>query len=447
VEPTPTPSAATAPDFAHPRALHAWTVVVFSAAVLAAVVVGMDEAATISLVALAVFAVLCAAAEHVAVVMPNQSSCSVSVMVCLAAVVVFRADAPLFGPLLVGMASGIYLPHVLKRDWMRLALNTGMFGLATLAAAAAYGSIATASSSTTVALVGATAAASAYWFTNMTLLAVTLSLRDGTSFRYEFFALWGPAELQIVIFAILGLGLGLLYESLGTWTLLMFVVPVLIARQVFASYLALRQMHQAILDTLVVALEAKDPYTGGHVTRVAMFAGYIGVELGFSPKRLRLLHDAALLHDIGKLIVSNQLLNKPGKLTAAEFEEVKRHEGATVEMMQHIDELAPSADAVAHTGLAAPIESRIIHVADAYDAMTSTRAYRRALTHDAAVEELRANSGVQFDPECVTAMIAALDRRGERHGAGLETDSPHFETAPVAGVGSAGLGDLAPEPA
>jgi HD-GYP domain-containing protein (c-di-GMP phosphodiesterase class II) len=113
-------------------------------------------------------------------------------------------------------------------------------------------------------------------------------------------------------------------------------------------------------------------------------------------------------------------------------------------MLSSIDDLAPSVSGVAH-GLDAPIESRIVHVADAFDAMTSTRAYRRALTQDAAIAELHAKSGTQFDPSCVSALVVALRRRGEQYGAGVELCT-EFETAPVVGVGSAGLGDLASEP-
>jgi HD-GYP domain-containing protein (c-di-GMP phosphodiesterase class II) len=155
------------------------------------------------------------------------------------------------------------------------------------------------------------------------------------------------------------------------------------------------------------------------------------------------------MHDIGKLTVPNQLLNKPGKLTASEFARVQLHEDVSVELLRRIDELAPCAATVMHSGLEGPLESRIIHVADAFDAMTSTRAYRRALAHDDALSELRNNAGKQFDASCVDALVAALERTGERFGAGVETDEAveHFAVPPpVAGFGSGGLGDLAPEP-
>jgi HD-GYP domain-containing protein (c-di-GMP phosphodiesterase class II) len=164
------------------------------------------------------------------------------------------------------------------------------------------------------------------------------------------------------------------------------------------------------------------------------------------------LRYAALMHDIGKLVVPNQLLNKPGRLTEAEFERVKRHEVVSVELLHRIDFLSPIAGdttteaanaAVDGTGL---IEPAIIHVADAFDAMTSTRSYRRALTQDTAFEELRSGAGTQFNAGCVDALISAIEQRGEHYGAGHETDQHDWAVAPPeAGTGSAGLGHLIPE--
>ncbi len=434
-------------ETSYSRALSAWCVAVFSATVALAVVLALSgERAAVG--PLLLLGALCAFAEHVIVRLPNGSSVSASVMISLAAVFVFRDTAPLLGPLLVGMAGGIYWPHVRRRDWRRLAFNMGALGLSTAAAAAAFGVVARTQHSVSLELLGATAAAVAYWLVDIALLGVTMRLRDGGSLRGQVSELWGFADFEIVIFAILGVFLGRLYEAHGVLIVALFVTPILAARQAFASYLAVNEQHEATLGVLVQALESKDPYTGGHVTRVAQFATYIGAELGFSPSRLRRLHDAALMHDIGKLTVPNQLLNKPGRLTPSEYDRVRQHEDISVQLVRRIEALAPCAAAIVGAGLDAPIERRIIHVADAFDAMTSTRAYRRAMSQDDAVRELQAHAGEQFDRECVHALVCVLDRRGERYGAGVETAaaSEHFAVPPpTAGVGSAGLGDLAPE--
>jgi len=251
-------------------------------------------------------------------------------------------------------------------------------------------------------------------------------------------------------FGFLGVLLGELYLSFNGWVVPLFVAPIFIARQAFASYLELRAAQEATLSTLVRALEAKDQYTAGHVERVAQFSLYMGQELGFRPARLERLRYAALMHDIGKLIVPNHILNKPGKLTAAEYDRMRHHEYVSVELLRRIDFLAPVVPSIEaeHGGsrddAEAFLEARIIAVADAFDAMTSTRAYRRALTQDIAFAELRDKAGAQFDAACVDALIDAVERRGVRYGAGFEAHVADFRAPPpTVGTGSAGLGDLA----
>jgi HD-GYP domain-containing protein (c-di-GMP phosphodiesterase class II) len=242
------------------------------------------------------------------------------------------------------------------------------------------------------------------------------------------------------------------YLELGAAVVPLLVVPILIARSTFASYLELKTGQEQTIETLILALEAKDRYTAGHAQRVATFSEYVGAELDFGQRRMERLRYAALMHDIGKLVVPNQLLNKPGRLTESEFERVKRHEPVSVELLHRIDFLAPIAGdttteaataAVDGTGI---IEPAIIHVADAFDAMTSTRAYRRALSQETAFAELRAGAGTQFNERCVDALISAIERRDEHYGAGHEVDTHDWAVAPPeAGTGSAGLGHLIPE--
>ena len=283
------------------------------------------------------------------------------------------------------------------------------------------------------------------------LLVPVVAAANSTSYRAVARDLW-LGDLQIYPFALMGLLLGELYLDLGLWVVPLFVTPIFIARQAFASYLAMRDAQDAALALLVRTLESKDRYTAGHVERVARFAVYMGEEFKFRPGRLERLRYAALMHDIGKLIVPNQILNKAGKLTAEEYERVRLHDAASVTLLGRIDFLAPVVPSLdlAHVPRGSdadvPLEARIIMVADAFDAMTSTRSYRRALGQDVAFAELRDKSGGQFDLACVEALASALGRRGERYGSGHEEERVEFAAPPpAAGTGSAGLGDLAGE--
>jgi len=387
----------------------------------------------------------------------NDSSANIAAgagaMLCTTAMVVFRADHSALGVLLVGAAGGLYLPHLLQREWRKMLFNAAMFALCAVSSVAVFWWIAgTGAASPARLLLAALPTALVYSVVNVALVGGVVALSTGQRYR----TVIREASREYLVyypFALLGVFLGLLYLDYQLALVPLFLVPILVARQAFSSYLALKRSHEATVRILVGALEAKDPYTAGHAERVAEYAQYIGLELGIPAGRLERLRLAALMHDVGKLVVPNHLLNKAGKLTADEFAIVRKHEDVSVEILTGIDFLAPVAPSA--TSEAAqfspvaddhgqPIEPHIVAVADAYDAMTSTRSYRRALSQDVAFAELRKNSGRQFHPRVVDALIAALRRRGAVHGEGHEIYVHHID-APERGVGSAGLGDLLPE--
>ncbi len=431
------------------RAERALTVLCIGIAFAAIIAGGMLAVMgpALDVTAILIFGVLSVFAANTSVVLPNDSALSASFMLCIASVVAFHGNAQFLGPLLVGVGAGLYLPHVLERDWRKALFNSGALGLSALAAAAIYSLVPDATlDSVPGQLLASIPTALTYSLVNFALLTGALSLHERRPVRVVAEELW-LGDLQIYPFALMGVLLGQLYVDVGPWVLPLFVAPILIARTAFSSYLALREAQEATISTLIRTLESKDRYTAGHVERVARFAERIGVELGFRPAELERLRYAALMHDIGKLIVPNQILNKPGRLTEAEFQAMRRHEPVSVELLRRIDFLAPIAPSIEAEGSeGAPIETRIITVVDAFDAMTSTRAYRRALRQEVAFAELRDKSGSQFDAVCVEALITVIERGGERYGDGFETDIAEFEVPPpVVGTGSAGLGDLVAE--
>lgn len=404
---------------------------------------------------LVVLALLGVFAENLGVRLPGSANISAGFMIEIAAVLVFRERGGLVGPLLVGMCCGLYLPQLRDRDWRRILFNVGNFGFSTLAAAGIFWalprSLIHSPAQLLVASVGATCA---FFIVNDALVATAISISERRRFS-EVVRDLRMSTLQSYPFAVLGIFMGRLYIEFGAVIMPLFVVPILVARETFASYLALKRSHDDTVRILIGALEAKDRYTAGHAERVARYAHYIGLELGLSPRRLERLRLAALMHDVGKLVVPNHLLNKPGKLTAEEFARVRQHETVSVEILTRIDFLAPVAPSAVSdftrfrpvsdkTGQ--PIEPHIVAVADAFDAMTSTRSYRKALSQGVAFMELREKAAIQFHPRVVDALIAAIERRGEHHGAGYEVDVPDYRVEPpAAGTGSAGLGDLVGE--
>jgi response regulator RpfG family c-di-GMP phosphodiesterase len=187
-------------------------------------------------------------------------------------------------------------------------------------------------------------------------------------------------------------------------------------------YEDLRSSFQQTIEGLARAIDKMDRYTSGHSERVATYATYLAIRLGLPPDTVETVRQSALMHDIGKIgCVMN--LNKPGKLTQDEYEVFKRHPAYGKDILDPIRFLHPLVPGVylhherwdgrgyplGLRGNDVPVIARIIAVADTYDAMTSDRAYRRALPHDVAVGEIDRCSGTQFDPEVAHSFNVGLD--------------------------------------
>ncbi|MFH1093115.1 MAG: diguanylate cyclase [Candidatus Omnitrophota bacterium] len=175
---------------------------------------------------------------------------------------------------------------------------------------------------------------------------------------------------------------------------------------------------------LIAALEAKDPYTKAHSVNVAIYSSQIAEEMGLSSEQIELISDAAQLHDIGKIGIPENILLKPDRLTAQEYEVVKKHPLISVQILKRIKYMESELPIIqCHherpdgkgypAGLLMgdiPLGAQIIAVADSYDAMISLRPYREALGVNDALTELTENSGTQFNPEVVLAFLKVLSR-------------------------------------
>jgi HD-GYP domain-containing protein (c-di-GMP phosphodiesterase class II) len=196
------------------------------------------------------------------------------------------------------------------------------------------------------------------------------------------------------------------------------------------------------IETLAVALEAKDPYTRGHSNMVTAYATAIARKMGLDARTLQAIEIGAMMHDIGKIGVPDEILRKPADLTPEEYEIVKRHPVIGEEIlkpMQHPMFDVPRQIVRWHheridgkgypdglKGDEIPLEAKITFVADAYDAMTSERPFRDALTVEQAFEELRAHAGTQFEPEIVEVLcnlLAPMAYRRPRQGKTETSDS------------------------
>ena len=171
---------------------------------------------------------------------------------------------------------------------------------------------------------------------------------------------------------------------------------------------------------LANALDARDGYTAGHSKRVSDLSCTIAMEMKQSELDIERLRVGALLHDIGKIGIPDSVLQHPGKLTIEEFRTIKKHPLIGRRILQGVQGFAKYLPAIElhhenwdgsgypkrQSGQETPLDARIIHGADAYDAMTSDRAYRKGMTHTQAMDQLSEHAGTQFDPDVVSALFA-----------------------------------------
>jgi len=232
------------------------------------------------------------------------------------------------------------------------------------------------------------------------------------------------------------------------------VAPVLALLQVFSSerrdrIAAALELNQAYRGTVMVlsdVVEAEDNYTASHCRSVVELASAVADDLGLSSTTKQELEIAALLHDVGKIAIPNEILNKPAKLTEVEFDLMKTH---TVEGQALLDRVGGRLARVGEIvrscherwdgrgypdGLAGdeiPVAARIVFCCDAYSAMTTDRPYRRAMTMDGALQELRENSGTQFEPRVVESLERVV------HSLDPSVDAPYADALRAVLIGSA----------
>ena len=187
----------------------------------------------------------------------------------------------------------------------------------------------------------------------------------------------------------------------------------------------------SIIYALAATIEARDPYTYGHSKKVSAYAVALAEALGLSAEQVSCISTAALLHDIGKIGIPDEVLNKTTKLNAQEWELIKDHPKLSTLLVGHIPSLVPCLPAILHhherwdgsgypaglKGELIPFEARILAIVDAFSAMVAPRCYRGALSYKVVLEELRRGAGTQFDPRLVEAFLPiALSTAPEERG-------------------------------
>ncbi len=259
-------------------------------------------------------------------------------------------------------------------------------------------------------------------FGNMALTAVSVALRRGE-----------PVSLRVVgdlrQYAFSGIGtvplawlMAQLYQQagIGWWAVLLVVLPVYVMRLALHQVVEIREMFTQTVGALAQAVDARDSFTSGHSERVQIISVDIGRVMRLKDEEIQALEWGGLLHDIGKIGVPDSVLLKQDKLTRDERALMNRHPVIGANIIAHVGKLAPELPIIRHhhewyngsgypdrlMGDEIPKLARVLHVADAFEAMTAARPYRmRPLSREQAIAELRKYAGVQFDPVMVDAFV------------------------------------------
>ncbi|MEU3774008.1 HD-GYP domain-containing protein [Streptomyces sp. NPDC032472] len=293
------------------------------------------------------------------------------------------------------------------------------------------------------ALLPAAAAAAAFCLVLTALDGAVLAAAERRPARTAWRGLLSRSLAPYCVQGLAGLMMAVLWRSpYGLPAALLVLLPLYVSARVLGRYHRERAAHQATIRALVQAVDIKDRYTRGHGERVGQASAMIARELGMTGDRLETVRIAGILHDIGKLGVPTRLLRKAGPLTPQERRVIELHPEYGHEMVRGIAFLGEARSAILHhhervdgsgypyglTGEQIPVAARVVAVADAFDAMTSTRCYSRARPVPAALAELERCAGAQFDPAVVRALVDAVGRYGWHPVVTADADLPPAAT-------------------
>ena len=369
-------------------------------------------------VILVFFGSLAVCAELLKVNLPKGGYVTVTFAVIYACILLFGAAVAAY----VEVASAIFSEFITKEKspWYKTMFNCGQYVICVAFAQVMYtytgGVVGKINSLDIIPLV---ASAGGFFLINNLAVTIILSLVQGVSLWRMWITNLKWLLPNMFTLSLLGILMAGIYNLTGYWGVSLFFVPLLLARYIFKSYMQIREVHLNTLEALSSALDAKDKYTRGHSERVAKYAVEIARELKLPEDQIEIIEYTALLHDIGKIGVSADLLNRSGKLSTSEFDIVKLHPIIGANIVKEIHDLGSLTEYVRHHherydgsgypdnlhGENIPLGARIITLADSFDAMTSGRSYRKKLTFDEAIEEIKRCAGTHFDPRLTQVFI------------------------------------------
>ncbi len=224
----------------------------------------------------------------------------------------------------------------------------------------------------------------------------------------------------------MGIIIALAFIGYGYGAVILFLGPLLLARYSFKLYVEMRSLYISTIQALNKSLEAKDPYTSGHANRVEQLAISLAEAYNLPFNKVQDIKTAAVLHDIGKIGINDEVLNKATKLSQEEFQHIMKHPSIGADIISKVDFLKNITGIIKHhhekydgtgypdglKGEQIPIEACILTIADSYDAMTTDRPYRKALSQEEALYEIERHAGTQFHPDLAEKFVEMMKHQG-----------------------------------
>ncbi|HYE83644.1 MAG TPA: HD-GYP domain-containing protein [Clostridia bacterium] len=393
----------------------------------------IDNAQNLDIMGVLIFAMLSIVAESLLIITPGERGLSVGFAISLASILVFGIPEAAWitsaGVMLRIIKIGDKRYHIFNYpvykslfNGANIIISIGLAGLCYEGFGATPGIIDLNSS-----ILAIIASIIVYILTNAIIMSILMHLITGEKFITslckdivwvvrDYFAMAPLAILMAIAY--------INYKFVGV---LLFFGPLLFARYSFKLYIDMRNIYIDTVKSLSQAVEAKDPYTNGHSIRVGEYACSLAERLGLSRRRVENLKIAAILHDVGKIGVEEGILNKPGRLTEEEFDKIKQHPEIGVKIIKDIDFLKDASEIILshherYDGTGYPegrkhediiIESQILSLADVFDALTSERPYRNAMTVEEALQIIENGKGSQFDYRLADAFIKMIKENKE----------------------------------
>jgi len=372
------------------------------------------------------FIVLSTIAEFVPVDLPIEGRVTIGFPIDFVVILVY---GPAWALLITFLGEIIADTITRKTVWYKILFNASQYALSAGIAGMVYQGLGGVVGLVNISnyIIPAVICAIIYFLINSNLFMIVVSLSE----EVPILSVWkkrikGTVATYIAL-APIGFIMAMVYVSVGIWGIILFFFPLILARRSFELYTKMRKVYLDTIRALAAAIDAKDPYTKGHSERVSEMSLALAQELNLSDRDIENIEYAALLHDIGKIGIADNILGKNSSLTNEEFDKIKEHPIMGAKIIEPVDFLKNSYEAIYHhhekyngTGYPdglkekdIPLSARIIAVADAYDAMGSDRPYRKKLSKDEILNELKDQAGKQFDPEIVKALISILGRERE----------------------------------